>query len=78
MSAGNVRVLAEEFRRQVEPLQDILRHAQNGIDRLDLLISEERETCHSKQSVERIHLQRQGNLTISTQNVKLSSYQKVV
>lgn len=61
MSAGmmSVRVLAEKFRHQVEPLQDILGHAQDGIDRFDLLISEEGETCHSKQSVERIHLQRQ-------------------
>lgn len=50
--------LAEEFRLQVEPLQDVLGHAQDRINRLDLLISEKGETCDSKQSVERIHLQR--------------------
>lgn len=53
-----VRGLAEEFRLQVEPLQDILGHAQDRINRLDLLISEKGETCDSEQSVERIHLQR--------------------
>ena len=53
-----VRRLAEEVRLQVDPLQDILRHAQNRIHWLDLFISEKGETCNSEQSVERIHLHR--------------------
>ncbi len=50
--------LAEEVGLQIEPLQDVLRHAQNGIHRLNLLVAKKRKTCNSKQSVERIHLQR--------------------
>lgn len=51
-----VRGLAEQVRLQVNPLQDILRHAQNRIHGLDLFVSEKRETSNSEQSVERIHL----------------------
>lgn len=50
-----VRGLAEQVRLQVNPLQDILRHAQNRIHGLDLFVSEKGETCNSEQSVERIH-----------------------
>lgn len=49
--------LAEELGLQVQPLQDVLGHAQDRIDWLDLLIAEQGESCHSKQSVEGIHLQ---------------------
>ena len=50
--------LAEEVGLQVDPLQDILRHAQDRIHRLDLFVPEKREAGDSEQSVERIHLQR--------------------
>lgn len=48
--------LAEELGLQVNTLQDVLGHAQDRIHWLDLLLSKKGETCHSKQSVERIHL----------------------
>lgn len=50
--------LAEEIGLQIQPLQDVLGHAQDGIHWLDLFIAEEGESCHSEQSVEGIHLQR--------------------
>lgn len=53
-----VRGLAEEIGLQIQPLQDVLGHAQDGIDRLDLFIAEQGESRHSEQSVEGIHLQR--------------------
>lgn len=50
--------LAEEIGLQIQPLQDVLRHAQDGIHRLDLFIAEQGESRHSEQSVEGIHLRR--------------------
>lgn len=55
--AKAVNRLAEELRLQVQPLQDVLGHAQDRINWLDLLVAKQGESCHSKQSVERIHLQ---------------------
>lgn len=52
-----VNRLAEELGLQVQPLQDVLRHAQDRIHWLDLLVAKQGEACHSKQSVEGIHLQ---------------------
>lgn len=54
----DVRGLAEEVGLHVDPLQDILGHAQDRIHRLDLFVSEKGETCDPEQSVERIHLDR--------------------
>lgn len=52
----DVRGLAEEVGLHVDPLQDILGHAQDRIHRLDLFVSEKGETCDPEQGVERIHL----------------------
>lgn len=49
------RGLAEEVRLQVTPPKDILRHAEDRINRLDPFVPEEGEPCDAKQSVERIH-----------------------
>lgn len=56
------RGLAEEVRLQVTPPKDILRHAEDRINRLDPFVPEEGEPCDAKQSVERIHLQEGGSL----------------
>ncbi|TNN88550.1 hypothetical protein EYF80_001333 [Liparis tanakae] len=42
---------------KVTPPKDVLRHAEDRINRLDPFVSEEGEPCDAKQSVERIHLQ---------------------
>lgn len=55
-----VNGLAEELRLQVQPLQDVLGHAQDRIDWLYLLVTEQGESCHSEQSVEGIHLRNES------------------
>lgn len=55
-----VNGLAEELGLQVQPLQGVLGHAQDRIHRLDLLVAEQGESCHSEQSVEGIHLQEES------------------
>ena len=58
--------LAEEVWLQADPLQDVLRHAQYGIHRFDLFVTEEGETRDSKESVERVHLQRRGQYLVTS------------
>lgn len=55
-----VNGLAEELGLQVQPLQDVLGHAQDRIHWLDLLVAEQGESCHSEQGVEGIHLQNES------------------
>lgn len=59
-----IYVLAQELWLQVEPLHDFLRHAQDWIHWLDLFISKQREACHSKQGVKRVHLERKRSSNI--------------
>lgn len=56
--AVECRGLAQDVRVKAYPLKHVLRHTQHGVNRLYLLVSEEREASHSEQSVEWIHLQR--------------------
>ena len=46
---------------QAYPLENVLRHTQHGVDRLDLLIAHEGKPRHPKQRVEGVHLRRRGD-----------------
>lgn len=49
--------LARNLRAEPDPLQNVLRHTQDGVYGLDLLVPQEGQAGHSKEGVERIHLQ---------------------
>jgi len=51
---------AEQVGLQAYPAQDVLGHAQHGVDWLQLLLPEQREAGHAEQRVEGVHLEQAG------------------
>lgn len=54
---GGVEALAQQLWVEVNPLDHLLWHAEHRIHCLHLVIPQEGQSCHTKQGVERVHLE---------------------